>query len=118
MSDEYLNEKMEMIEECLEYMDRVVYQIDGLCENLRKKEKIVEIAQLSEGIMAVIRIVKYTESITKIKVEEENIVGFISDMAAGMENGDYNLVADIIEYELKPLYNEWSEIFSKVLEND
>ena len=97
MSDEYLNEKMEMIEECLEYMDRVVYQIDGLCENLRKKEKIVEIAQLSEGIMAVIRIVKYTESITKIKVEEEKIVGFIADMAPGVEKRDYKHVADIID---------------------
>lgn len=118
MSDEQMNEKMDMIEECLKYMERVVYQADSFCASIRKKERIAEIVQLSEGIMTVLQIAQYTESVTGIKIDEENIAGFIADMTDGMENGDFNLVADIVEYELKPLYKEWIEAFSKVLDNE
>ena len=38
-------------------------------------------------------------------------------MVDGMENGDLNLVADIIEYEIKPLYEQWSDIFANVIAN-
>jgi len=118
MADETLEGKIEMIKEALEYVDRVVSQIDDVCTKLRKKEEIEDIAQISDGLIAVLKIVKYTKDITEINIDGENIEGFVSEMADGMENGDFNLVSDIIEYELKPLYEEWGEAFAKVLEND
>ena len=115
MADEILKGKMEMLDEALEYMDRVLSQIDGVCGNLRKKEGINLIAQISEGFTAILQIVEYTLDITEIKIDSENVKEFVSEIVEGMENGDFNLVADIIEYELKPLYEEWGEVFDKVL---
>ncbi|MCI8805131.1 MAG: hypothetical protein HFE59_04435 [Clostridiales bacterium] len=118
MADEILKGKMEMLGEALEYMDRVLSQVDGVCESLRKKEGINLIAQISEGFTAILQIVEYTQDITEIKVDSGNIKEFVSEVVDGMENSDFNLVADIMEYELKPLYEEWGEVFYKVLNND
>lgn len=118
MSYDDLNEKKEILEECLEYMERVLNQLDDVCSKLRKKIGILNINDISEGMEAVIRIITHTQSVTNIKIDAENITGFLSDMLDGIENGDYNLVADVMEYEIKPLYEEWSEIISGVLSND
>ncbi len=118
MSDDFLKEKVDMLKEGLEYMERVVELVDETCSKLRKKEGIETIGQLSEGLMAIIQIVDYTKRITDIEIDEDNLTGFVSDMVDGMENGDFNLIADIIEYEVKPLYEEWSGIFAKVIEQN
>ncbi len=118
MDDKIREEKFEMLDEGLEYMCRVLSQIDKTCANLRKKEGIDAIAQISEGFMATMQIVKYTADLTQIKIDDENIKGFVAEMVEGMENGDFNLVADIIEYEFKPLYDEWAEAFDRVVNND
>ncbi len=118
MADDFLKEKIDLIAESLEYMDRVVLQINEVCEQLRKKEGIDAVGKISEGLMAILKIIEHTKSITNIEIDEENITGFVSDMIEGMENGDYNLVADILEYELKPLYEEWADIFADTIEKN
>lgn len=115
MADEFIKEKLDMIEECIEYMERVIAKIDTVCPNIRKKEGIEVIAQISDGFSAVLQIVKHTSSVTGIEIDDSVVSEFVSDMVDGMENGDFNLVADIIEYEIAPLYEEWSGVFDRVL---
>lgn len=118
MADEKINEKKDMMEEALKYIDRVLSQINDVCRNIREKEGIEVIPQISEGLIALVQIAAYTKDITGIKIDMENISGFVSEMTEGMENSDYTLTADIIEYEIKPLYEEWGEAFSRGLKND
>ena len=117
MAEEFLKEKIEMIAEGLEYMDKVIIQVEDVCENLRKKEGIEVIGQISEGFMAILQIAKYTQSVTEIEFDENIITEFVTDIVDGMENSDFNLVADIIEYEIKPLYEEWGDAFANAIEN-
>lgn len=116
MADDFLKEKIDMIGEGLEYMDRIIVSLDDICSALRRMEKFETISQISEGIVAVVQIVKYTNDLNKIDFDENEILMFISDMVEGMENGDYNLIADILEYEIKPLYQYWADSFADVLE--
>ncbi len=118
MAENFLEEKLDMIGEGLEYMDRVVLKLDDVCSTLRKKEKLENIVQISEGLMAVVQIIEYTNELNKIEINENEIASFISDIVDGMENGDYNLVADILEYEIKPLYQKWADVFAEVLEKN
>ncbi len=117
MADEFIKEKLQMLEEGLEYIDRVLSKIDDVLKGIRKKEHYEYLIQISEGFSAVIQIVEYTASITEIKIDTHTISQFVTDMVDGMENGDLNLVADIIEYEIKPLYEQWSDIFANVIAN-
>jgi len=118
MADDSLKQMIEVINEGVEYINRVLPLVDDVCNKLRKSEGIINIAQISEGFMAIIKIVDYTKDITKIEFNGDVVADFISDMMEGMENGDYNLVADIIEYEIKPLYEQWEKAFSKVIDEN
>jgi len=118
MADEFVKEKLDMLEEGLEYIDKVLSKVDNVLNDIRKKEHLEYIAQLSEGFSAIIRIVEYTSSITKIEIDMPTISQFVTEMVDGMENGDINLVVDIIEYEIKPLYEQWSDVFANVINDN
>lgn len=116
MAEDFLKEKIDMMGEGLEYMDKILTNIDEVCLSLRKNEKLEMVPQISEGLVAIVQVVNYTHDLNKIDFDEKEVYMFISEMVEGMENGDINLVADILEYEIKPMYQYWADSFADVIE--
>lgn len=115
MSDNVLREKIELLSECLEYMSRIYDDFDNINESVRKKENIAVVPQIAEGVFSVLKIIESTVDMHEIRPEFGEIKELIADMLDGMENGDYNLISDIFEYEIKPLYEQWIENITEVL---
>ncbi len=115
MSDNALQDKIDMLADCSEYLQRIYDDFDNINELIRKKENIGSIPNISEGVFSVLKIIEHTADIHEIRPDFDEIKELIADVLDGMENGDYNLIADIFEYEIKPLYEQWIKSISEAL---
>lgn len=96
-----------------EYLDKfqpgVTECVDFLRRGMGKKAFII-LAELIDGLNWLI------EAISLLERDEgsdilipTNLFDLMKEMLSAMENGDHVLLADMLEYEISPLINEWKE---------
>ncbi len=92
-----------------EYLPKLDKGIRTCIELLRENNEIEGIRYLElivEGLNWSIESITLTMNSGLHAIKIDNIE-FIKDMIASMENKDYGLLADLLEYEAMPLIQEW-----------
>lgn len=110
------NEKMQVIESLVEYIPKLEFGIKEIteCAQSGQENKFLEkIYYGLEGIEWVINATALTSDIHGINIDIINLNELFKEMLAGIENGDYILVCDIIEYEFLPQLEYWKDILIK-----
>lgn len=110
-----MEEKLEVLSTVYDYIKRVDNQIESIADLIRSGSGYENIPQLIEGITYIIEAFEATKDIKDIEVDISNIQALASDVLDGMENEDYNLVADIFEYEFSPIIKVWKSELEDVL---
>ncbi|MCE4046482.1 MAG: hypothetical protein M3043_14500 [Lysinibacillus fusiformis] len=93
-----------------EYMERLPEGCLMIANNLRDDriaEALNHIRDFSEGagwIAEASRLLK--ENNVAITLDMTKIVDYLSEINDGLSIGDYNLVADIFEYEIVPFFSD------------
>ncbi|MCG7433840.1 hypothetical protein [Lysinibacillus fusiformis] len=91
-----------------EYIDRLPEGCMMIANNLRDDriaEALNHIRDFSEGaswIAEAIRLLK--ENNVAINLDMTKIINYLAEINDGLSIGDYNLVADLFEYEIVPFF--------------
>ena len=105
-----MDEKPEIKESALEYLDKLEAELPKFVLELRAADihRIGMLADVVEGVEWLLGAVRAIEGI------DDNTVDRITDAFGAMEgaikNLDYTLVADILEYEIQEISAEWHEV--------
>ncbi|MEO4054179.1 hypothetical protein [Solibacillus sp. CAU 1738] len=101
----------ETMESYNEYIKKLIIGCETISEELRNHEQTLlnNIMLLSEGIEWLISVnKKFFELNIGDLIDSNEIKSFLIEINDGLENKDYLLVADIIEYEMKPFFESLS----------
>lgn len=106
-----------LIEETLESLNEYLPKlIEGCKEVSRDLQTGNEAAALDKLPLVLEGLEWVTEAIGGIKnngrsinVDEKALIPFLLDMEGALEIGDYVLVADLFEYEIAPILEQWIE---------
>lgn len=110
-----MEKKLEVLGTVYDYIQRVEKQICGIADLIRSGAGYENIPQFVEGITYVIEAFNATKDVKDMQVDIEDIKTLTQDVLDGMENEDYNLVADIFEYEFYPIVKTWKLELEEVL---
>lgn len=107
--------KMEVLQGIYEYICKVDENILAVTDQLRQSMGLENVSDIIEGMTYIIRVFDATNDLHDIKADAAAFKNITSDVLEGMENGDFGLIADIFEYEFKPLFEEWREKLDMVI---
>lgn len=110
-----MNEKIEALRNIYDYILNVNSRIEDISNDIRNGKNYQEIPNLVEGITYVIKVFSFTNDIHNIDLSNNNIQELVADMLEGFENSDFSLLADIMEFEFKPLFQDWKQELETVL---
>lgn len=78
-----------------------------ICSN-NISEAIKIFASITEGMEWLINALKLTKTVQAEEIDIDEMTVYFPEMMEGIENEDYILVGDILEYEIKPIFEKWS----------
>lgn len=103
----------EVVESAIEYIDRVIIGIEGINEDFqrgREDRATNSIVQLIEGIQWLLHAIEGTRAIHgDISIDIAGINPIFNQLVEALENADYVLLGDLLEYEIIPVVKEWQE---------
>ncbi|MBU3142336.1 hypothetical protein [Clostridium sp. CF012] len=70
-------------------------------------------SEILEGLAWVIDIVSLTQNVQKNKVNAYEFCGELKEMEIALQNEDYILVSDILQYEILPVLEVWGKEIDK-----
>ena len=115
-----------------EYMTQIVPQMEKASELLRVADEFEAnqfYATCLEDLKLLIQLIEDIESVlhmdfaevhfcgTPIRERVERLSSLIQEMLSSQKDNDWIMLADLIEYELIPLLEEWKEIMMFVKDN-
>ncbi|SHH20654.1 hypothetical protein SAMN02744040_01216 [Tepidibacter thalassicus DSM 15285] len=106
------NQKLEILKTIDEYLEKLIYDIKDTIEFFQNgnegkgNEMVVEVIQALNDIIEGINI---TSDIQKEKIEISKINEYLMEMVYALENRDYVLIADLLEYEIIPVLENWKD---------
>lgn len=107
----YNNEKVnndDVLLEIKEYINNANNLIEDLIEDIRKNNYLEDLVDLLEGLTYCIFGLKAIKQ-DEIEVSIENLQRNLTEITEGIENRDFNLIADIVEYEMLEILNDLNE---------
>lgn len=106
-----LKQKHDLIESTIRYIRYLNATIDEEIPKYRMGSitNVEDILKILEGINDIFRSTILTADITGIQNDEskENLLGFLEDLNEAISNQDTIFIADILEYEILPILNDW-----------
>lgn len=108
-------EKLHVVEDTIQYIEETVGIIKKTIEYLRNGEVQLGyqcIDNICQRLGKIIDVLYSTVDQDYINITEIN--GIIKEMFEAMENQDYILLADLIEFELKDKLTEWNKGLSSI----
>ncbi|AAD36255.1 hypothetical protein THMA_1205 [Thermotoga maritima MSB8] len=116
---------LETIEEVLRYIERVKpllgkvadAVVAGTTEGYRSINDLAEGLNAMENVrMNTVRITGINSKELGLKVEEENLVRILTDFVNALQSKDLVKIADLIDGELKDVFEYYEEFFKRVEE--
>ncbi|WP_099190210.1 hypothetical protein [Tepidibacter mesophilus] len=104
------NQKLEILKTIGEYLGKLIQDIGDTIELFQNgnegkgNERVVEIIQALKDITEGIDI---TSDIQNGKIDISEINEQLMEMVCALENRDYVLIADLLEYEINPILEKW-----------
>ena len=109
------SEKLSVLEGVMDYSQNVLNKIIPASEDIREGINIEYVPQIVEGILVCVEGLKTLKEIHSVNIDEDYITQVTGDLLEGMENGDYSLMADIFEYEFKPMFQDWYDLLKETV---
>lgn len=106
-----INEK-ELLNEIAQYFEKANNSIEFMINDIRTNNNLNDLVDLLEGLTYCFKGINLI-NIENINTSIEDLKENISEILDGVENQDFNLIADILEYEIM----EKVEDLNKVLKN-
>lgn len=115
-----MNEKMievlKTTDEYLTKLENAILNIIGKIESGNEMEGIKDIALVADGIGWVLDAVNSTKPVQKQEIEFEDINEFISEIIESVENEDYVLTGDLLNYEILPILQRIHSNIKEIIE--
>lgn len=103
----------EVVESAIDYLDRVIIGIEGINEDFqrgREDRATSSIVQLVDGIQWLLQVIEGTREIQgDATIDASQINPVFNQLIEALENMDYVLLGDLLEYEITPVMKEWRE---------
>lgn len=111
------NEKLSILDGVADYSQNVLQKINPAIEDIREGIHFEYVPQIVEGTLVCVEALKALKEFHSVSVDEDYITQVTGDLLDGMENGDCSLIADILEYEFKPMFRNWYDLIKETVEN-
>lgn len=95
-----MENNQELLQDIKEYINKVNNSIENVIEDIRENNNLNDLVDLLEGLTYCFKGLSLQKDIHNIDIDEDNLQIKIEEILDGVENGDFSLVADILEYEL------------------
>ena len=101
---------IDAFESAIDYMDRVYKELPSMIEEYKSKN-IVEASDkmmdLSDGLNWIYDVIRLTSDFNTLN--SSDMMEFYAEMTDALENKEYDLLADMLQYELMPIIKNWRE---------
>lgn len=107
-----MEQQLEALSEASQYIERLgkgIYLASTHIKEDRIPESYKLIAQISEGLEWLQDILKLTQDIQYNEIDIHQVDDIISQLVEGMENEDWLLVSEVLEFELIEVILGWKE---------
>lgn len=110
----------EALESLYDYSFRLIDGINVVVEDFRQQREdkgLKILPQIIEGLQWAIEVVFRTKYVFKeygIEIEEEEIKNLLNELLDAVENQDYVLISDLLEYEIIELLKKWQKGLQKM----
>jgi len=103
--------KTEILQSCYDYFYRLVPGIEKLVESLRQEpeQHLNKLADACEGVLWLASALSHTQDMHDISIDFDYVEKNQRAITDGMENRDYEYVAETLEFEVLPLLQSWFE---------
>lgn len=116
------NEAYELAESAAGYAGNLFRAMEKTVEDLRgdrAREGLQSLANVIEGLEWLLQAVTALNNASATPIfADEALKGFLKEMVGASENMDYVLLADLIEYEILPIIDEWGNKLDAILEKE
>lgn len=103
------NKELEVLNTAKEYIEKLISGINevvGYIQSGKEKQAIEMIPLIAEGIGYIIDVIE----VLNIEIDKDktigNLNGQLGEIVDGIENNDYILIADILNYEIVPIMDK------------
>lgn len=114
-----MEQHLEVLQEAERYLGNVENAIDNMLKQLSggKTDTIFHtLGLLSEGLDWLLAVFKMTENIQVEKIDTSELSDTVSTLVEGMENKDWALIEDCLEYSLLDQVIEWQRVVRVTLD--
>lgn len=111
--------KIETLETANEYINKLEPPINDLIECYREGNGLQEIEimlDIIDGLRWVIDVMRHTQDILTSRIDIANIKEALQNIMGAMENQDDVLIADVFEYEVLEILQQYHEIIKDTLQ--
>ena len=111
-NNEIKDMKLETIETLKEYLEALIQDVDAVSELFREdniSEGLKYTASIAQALQMVCEAVDKVNDILKEKVDLSAINNLAEEMVESLENEDYVLLGDLLEYEIISILEEIKE---------
>lgn len=99
-------EKNEILESIKQYIYIIDSNLINIIEEVRENHFSNSLVDLLDNLTYCFRGLNLTSDIHNIEVDEEFFKEKVREMLEAMENEDFNLIADILEYEISEMIED------------
>lgn len=92
--------KEEIFKQIKEHMQNISPYIQNIIDETREYNDINNLTDMLDGLLYCFRGLNLTKDLHNIEVDEDNFKEKVEEILQATENEDYNLIADIVEYEI------------------
>lgn len=111
----------ETLLEANNYIKNILNGIDYIVENFlagREDLALNSFVNFVDGMKWLMEVIDLTkEVLDQLEIEfpvQDKVLAILNEMIEAFENRDYVLVGDLLNYEFKPLMEEWNDIFELI----
>lgn len=120
MDKEFITMQRDTMPIALEYIIKIKSGVDDATEKFQKggnEEAINLTSYIEEGIQWLIEVATFTKDVQDSNMDEKLMSQKLDMLVDAYEDKDYALMGDILEFEIKPILNEWEKIIAIVSKN-
>jgi uncharacterized protein YicC (UPF0701 family) len=109
---ELKQQQIEAMQTASEYIENVIAGVNSAVEKFQAGEESEGsnlVAALVDGLDWLFQVIVRTREIQEEPIETDEMNEKLKELIEAFENGDYILVGDLLEYEVLPILESWSE---------
>lgn len=104
------------------YIKRLLEAIDDIVDKFlsgREDLALTDYVNFTEGIQWLFNVIQltkdYVAELGLTIISDEKFVSILNEMIEAFENRDYVLVGDLLNYEIKPIIENWDITFQEIV---